>query len=99
MIEKYITAGKSLVAEECENKIKALIEHEIGHHIHNQIITLNKEMSEVVNKGFDEYAIKISGYATKTKGEYIAESFSAYRNNQSDVIDPELKAVFEELKK
>ena len=99
MIEKYITAGKSLVAEECENKIKALIEHEIGHHIQNQIITLNKEMSEVVNKGFDEYAIKISGYATKTKGEYIAESFSAYRNNQSDVIDPELKAVFEELKK
>jgi hypothetical protein len=99
IIETYLKAGKSLIAEECDDAIKATIEHEIGHHIQNQIIFKNKEMYEIVSKGFDEYAIKLSGYATKTKGEYIAESFSAYRNGYADLIDPELKKIFDSLRR
>lgn len=99
IIETYLKAGKSLIAEECDDAIKATIEHEIGHHIQNQIILKNKEMYEIVSKGYDEYAIKLSGYATKTKGEYIAESFSAYRNGYADLIDPELKKIFDSLRR
>ena len=56
-------------------------------------------MLDVVNKGYEKYAVNLSGYATKNKGEYIAESFSAYRNGKADIIDPELAKIFEGLKK
>ena len=99
IVEKYIESGRQLIAEESNDKLKALVEHEFGHHIQNQIIAANKDMIDIVNKGYEEYAIKISGYATKTKGEYIAESFSAFRNGKEELIDPALRKIFEGLKK
>ncbi len=96
-IETYLKSGRSLVADDAENKIRALILHEMGHHIQNQIMYKDKGAIEIVNNGFDEYSGKISGYATKTGGEYIAESFCAYMNGESSRIDPKLKEYFERL--
>lgn len=98
-VQTYIKSGRQLIADECNDKLKALVDHEVGHHIQNQIIVANKDMIDIVNKGYEKYAINLSGYATKTKGEYIAESFSAYRNGKTDMIDPELAKIFEGLKK
>lgn len=98
-VQKYLEAGRSLIAEDVDDRLKAIIEHEIGHHIQNQIIALNPEFVKIVKEGFEKYSVKISGYATKTIGEYIAESFSAYRNGRSNLIDPELKKIFDSLRR
>ncbi len=95
LIEKYVSAGRSLVSEDAENKMKATIQHEIGHHIQNTILYKDEAASKIIKDGFEEYSIKISGYATKTYGEYIAESFCAYMNDEAERIDPELVKVFE----
>ena len=97
LIETYIKAGRSLVAENAKDGLTAMIQHEMGHHIQNQIIIKNKTAAQIVKDGFDKYSIHISGYATQTPGEYIAESFCAFMNNEADRIDPALKKYFEGL--
>lgn len=99
LIETYLKAGRSLVAESTDDIMKTIIEHELGHHIENTIIFKDKELLKVVKDGYEEYGVKVSGYATKTYGEYIAESFAAFRNGQSDIIDPEMKKLFNNLSK
>ena len=99
MVETYLKAGRSLVADNAEDRMKAIIQHEIGHHIQNQIMLKDKEIVDVVKEGFEKYAVGISGYATKSYGEYIAESFCAMMNGEADRIDPILKAYFEGLVK
>jgi len=42
------------------------------------------------------YSEKISGYATMDFSEYVAESYASYMKGEN-VIDPELKRVFEGL--
>ena len=97
IIETYLKAGRSLIAEDVDDTMKAIIEHEIGHHIQNNIIYRSEDMAKIVAEGYEKYAVKISGYATKTYGEYIAESFAAYCNGKSDIIDPELKKIFKDI--
>lgn len=99
LIETYLKSGLSLIAEDCDDGMKAMIQHELGHHIQNQLLMNSEEMMAIVKEGYEKYAVKISGYATKTYGEYIAESFSAYKNGKGDIIDPKLKAYFEGLVK
>lgn len=97
LVEIYLKAGRQLVAESTVDPMKAIIEHEMGHHIENTIIYKNKELLKVVIDGYEEYGVKVSGYATKTYGEYIAESFAAFSNDQSDIIEPKLKSIFEKM--
>lgn len=99
LIETYLKSGLSLIAEDCDDGMKAMIQHELGHHIQNQLLMNSEEMMAIVKEGYEKYAVKISGYATKTYGEYIAESFSAYKNGKGDIIDNKLKAYFEGLVK
>ena len=97
LIETYIKAGRSLVAGNAKDGLAAMIQHEMGHHIQNQIIIKDKTAAQIVKDGFDKYSIHISGYATKTPGEYIAESFCAFMNGESKIIDSDLKKYFEGL--
>ena len=99
LIETYIKAGRSLVANDTKDGLTALLQHEMGHHIQNQIMSKDKIAIQIVKDGFDEFSIHISGYATKTQGEYIAESFCSFMNGESDKIDPALKKYFEGLMK
>lgn len=99
LIETYLKAGRSLVAESTDDAMKTIIEHEIGHHIQHSIIYNSEEMAKVVADGFEEYAVKISGYATKSKGEYIAESYAAFCNGKTELIDPKLAETFGSITK
>lgn len=98
LIETYLNAGRSLIAEDVEDAMKAIIEHEMGHHIQHNIIYENVDMAKIVAEGYETYGVKISGYATKTYGEYIAESYAAFCNGKADIIDPNLKKIFEGIK-
>lgn len=99
MVETYIKAGRQLVEDDVENPMAAMVQHEMGHHIQNQLLYWDKPGWQIVKDGFEKYAVGISGYATKTKGEYIAESFCAFVNGEADRIDPALKKYFEGLAK
>jgi hypothetical protein len=99
LIEKYVTAGRGLIAEEVDDPLKAMIEHELGHHVEHQIINASKDAMQIVKDGMTEYGTKMSGYATYSRGEYIAESFSAFNNGFADLVDPELAKVFERMRR
>ena len=99
LVETYLKAGRSLVADDVSDHFKAMIEHEVGHHIHRKIMAYDKTALETVFDGYKEYSIGLSGYATKTEGEYVAESFCAFMNGEGDRIDPKLKSYFEGLLK
>lgn len=98
MVKQYAEAGRQTVADSSDIPIKAMLDHEFGHHIDHQFILKDKEFAQITKDGMEEYGIKLSGYALHTRGEYVAESFCAYTNNLGD-IDPALEKVFKEVAK
>lgn len=99
MVERYVNAGRQLVADDAKDKFVASIQHEFGHHIQNQALWKNKDAVERMNERIDEFDAKLSGYASSSKGEYVAESFCAFINGETERIDPFMKQYFEGLKK
>ena len=92
--EQYLTAGRSLVDE----SIEGMVTHEVGHVI--SFGEYNKEFADIgKNDDWKEYAVNISGYANSSYGEYLAESFTAYFNGEYDLIQPEVKDLFDKLRK
>ena len=90
--EAYKAAGRTLVG----TNISDLITHEIGHHL--SYGKLNKDLSALgKGKEWKDYAKHLSGYATSSYGEYVAESFAAY--NKGIKIQPALADLFRRLKK
>lgn len=98
MVKQYAEAGRQTVADSSDNFIKALLDHEFGHHIDHQFILKDKEFAQITKDGMEEYGIKLSGYALHSRGEYVAESFCAYANNLGG-IDPALEKAFKEVAK
>lgn len=89
LAEKYKEAGRSLVSGDT---VQGLVTHELGHHVQWQALKA-KDFNELTARR-SQYAGKISGYATASPGEYIAESFSAYMKGERDILDPEfVKAI------
>lgn len=97
LVATYIKAGRQLVADNVEDRLKAMIQHEMGHHVQYQFVVRDETGRQIVADGFEKYAVGISGYATHSAGEYIAESFCAFLNGEADRIDPALKKYFEGL--
>ena len=95
MVQQYMQAGRQTVAEVAGNPLQAMLDHEFGHHIDHSVFMLNREFNQIAKDGLNEYALNLSGYAIQTKGEYIAESYCAYRNGIAGV-DPALVKIFEE---
>ena len=74
--------------------------HEMGHYLDDSLF--HKMFSESgfdLNESFAKYSVGISGYATSSKQEYIAESFAAYWKGETDIIDPDLLKIFEGARK
>ena len=95
LAEKYKEAGRSLVAGDT---VQGLVTHELGHHVQWQVLKA-KEFNELTARR-GQYAGKISGYATASSGEYIAESFAAYMKGERSILDPDfVKAMDKLLKK
>lgn len=95
LAEVYRIAGKTLVGDSIEDAVT----HEIGHHL-SYMVETNKEFANISkNTNWKEYAQHISGYANKTFGEYIAESFDAYYRNELDGLQPEMIEVFNGLRR
>lgn len=84
LADKYAEAGRSLVDGKT---VEGVITHEMGHHV--QWNVLDAKTSNSLGSRMSEYAPKISGYANASKGEYIAESFTAYINGEKDILDSE----------
>lgn len=74
--------------------------HEMGHYLDDQIFhKAFKEKGFDLSSSFEKYSGGISGYATATKQEYIAESFAAYWKGETDILDPDLVDIFNGLRK
>jgi len=90
----YETAGRNLV----DNSLEGMITHEIGHHI-SYMTNINRELSQLQTSDWKEYAKNLSGYSNHSFGEYVAESWTAYYNGDTEKVQPELIKIFEGLKK
>ena len=74
--------------------------HEMGHYLDDQIFhKAFKEKGFDLSTSFEKYSGGISGYATATQQEYIAESFAAYWKGETDILDPDLIDIFKGLRK
>jgi hypothetical protein len=74
--------------------------HEMGHYLDDQIFRKAfKERGFDLSASFEKYSGGISGYATATQQEYIAESFAAYWKGETDILDPDLVDIFKGLRK
>lgn len=92
VIKASLASGRATVPDD----IADVITHEIGHAIEKAV--RKAPNYEAIKGNMSKYADKISGYATINESEYIAESFASY-NKGEKLIDPELKKVFEGMKK
>lgn len=96
LVLKYKEAGIQTIAEASKDHLKAMLDHEFGHHVDHQAILKDKDFAKISGKGLDVFGKKISGYAVQSRGEYIAESFCAYHNSLAD-IDPDLRRYFDKV--
>ena len=76
--------------------VRDMVNHELGHSIEKRI----KEMDnyDAIMSNMKEFAPKISGYATESYSEYIAESFCSYQKGE-EIIDEELIKAFKALER
>lgn len=80
----YKNAGRDLVDGK---SVKGMFTHELGHHV--QWTLLDTKTNNAIGLNMKKYAPKISGYANSNKSEYLAESFVAYMNGETALLDPE----------
>jgi SPP1 gp7 family putative phage head morphogenesis protein len=74
--------------------------HEMGHFLDdNLFFKAEKEAGIDMTESFSKYAGGISGYATSSQREYVAESFAAYWIGESEKVDPLLIKIFERFRK
>ena len=92
VIKASVKSGRSTVPE----TITEVINHEMGHAIES--VVRKSDNYGTIKFNMPHFAESISGYATTSEGEYIAESFASYLKGEK-IIDPELAKVFEGLKR
>ena len=82
--ERYAKAGRDLVSGDT---LEGLFTHELGHHV--QWTMLDPKTTNSITSRMQQYAPHLSGYATASNSEYLAESFAAYMKGETDLLDPE----------
>jgi len=91
VIENSKTTGRGSVPD----SIQEAVFHELGHFWEDQ---MSKDEWNRLVKNMDKYGSRISGYATDSPSEYLAESFASYMKGE-DSIDPEVRKWFEKKMK
>ena len=106
--EKYdLTRGSNLLRKVIENarisgrttvptNIEEAVWHELGHSLERQL-KKHKDYQSIKER-MEEYAVKVSGYATTEISEYIAESFASWKMGEN-VADPVLISAFISLRR
>ena len=71
------------------------IVHELGHYLDDSLFRVQMKADGFdLGASYNKYAKGISAYATATTQEYVAESFAAYINGETENIDPDLINIF-----
>ena len=74
--------------------------HEMGHALDAEVFKLHLRQSTFdVKASMQKYGSQISGYAVENTMEYVAESFAAYWQGESDILDPDLLEIFRRYRK
>lgn len=74
--------------------------HELGHYLDDTIFRSGfKDAGFDVGESFRKFSGNISAYATENNREYVAESFLAYWNGETENLDPKLVDIFERARK
>ena len=92
VIEKSKLSGRATVPDTVED----VIHHELGHSLEKRIKALDNFAD--LQARMDKYAEQLSGYATTSWSEYVAESFASWRKGE-DLADPELVRAFKSLRR
>lgn len=87
-----IKSGRATVPDTIDD----VIHHEMGHHIES--VVMKSDDWATIKASMSRYAENISGYATISESEYIAESFASYLKGEG-IVDPKLADVFKNLKR
>lgn len=98
-IETLVKTGRQCVAQS-HDFVEATFTHEMGHMLDDKLFGLQKVQNhDFLEKSMREYAGNISGYAIKSSAEYVAESYTAYRFGEIDILDPKLVEIFKGAEK
>ena len=93
---KVIEASKVSGRGTVPDTIQDVLHHEFGHSLERQI--RGQENYKAIVENMPKYAPKISGYATESESEYIAESFASWRKGEG-LIDPVLEKAFKSIRR
>jgi len=93
---KLLEASRKSGRATVPTSLEEAIDHECGHALEK---ALRKAPNyHAVEENMPKYADGISGYATTSMGEYIAESHCAWRRGE-ECVDPEMVKAFEGLRR
>lgn len=92
VIENAVVSGRATIPM----TIEEVLWHELGHSLEKQIA--KTPYYDAIKASMKAYAPKVSGYATDTLSEYIAESFCSYKKGEG-IIAPELEKAFEAIRR
>lgn len=99
-LEALKKSGVQCIAQKTDDFVGATFIHEMGHYLDDSIFfKAIREKGIDLSASLEKYAPRISGYATASRQEYIAESFTAFWYGHADLCDPDIVEVFEGMKK
>lgn len=98
-IEALVKTGRQCVAQS-HDFTEATFIHEMGHMLDDKLFKLQQTKNhKFLANSMEKYAGGISGYATSSSAEYVAESYAAYCYGETDILDPELVKIFKGAEK
>ena len=95
-VRKVLENSKETMRATVPTTVEEALWHELGHSLEKKLSKV--EGFDVIRTNMAQYAQKISGYATDSLSEYIAESFCSYMKGEG-IVDPELIKAFDAVRR
>lgn len=94
LIQAIINTGRQCVSQSYDFAEASFI-HEMGHFLDDEVFKLQLTTNRnFIVESMRTYAANISGYATSSSAEYVAESYAAFCYGEIDILDPKLVEIF-----